>query len=185
MARISKYGVEIADRIVEYISLGYTLRDTAYAVDVSDETIRRWRDRYPDFNKRVVEASNRQWERPETLVKYHYPSYRGYKRRKIALSPDYGPKVVKDTSNDEKPLLEPLRPAKPQYVCGLPVRPETASLDQKIPPYYNTSNGSVEWVSPYPTTGRLILHRCTLDAYKQRLERERQRRTEPFIFCVA
>lgn len=53
---------------MEYISLGYILRDTAYAVDVSDETIRRWRDRYPDFNKRVVEASNRQWERPEQIL---------------------------------------------------------------------------------------------------------------------
>lgn len=67
MTRISKYGSEIADRIVEYISLGYTLCDTAYAVNVSDGTIQRWRDRYPDFNKRLVEASNRQWERHSKL----------------------------------------------------------------------------------------------------------------------
>lgn len=185
MARKSKYGVEIADRIVEYISLGYTLRDTAYAVGVSDETIRRWRDRYADFNRRVIEASNHQWERPETLVKYKSPSYRSYRRRKIAISPNYGAKTVKDPSDATKPLLEPLKPAKPQFVCGLSVRPETAKEWKKTPRYYNTSTGMVEWIDVYPPTRRLVFHRCPLDVYRQKLLEAQQDYDFTPAICVA
>ena len=62
MARKTVFTAEGADLIVKCISLGYTLTDTAYVAGVSTETIRRWREKYPDFNRRVIEASNRQWD---------------------------------------------------------------------------------------------------------------------------
>ena len=178
MGRRSKYNDKTADLIIRYISLGYTIKDTAYATDVSDETIRRWRLQYPDFNKRLVEASNQQWERPEQLIKYKQPSYRAYKRPKIALSAEYGAKTVTDTSESEKPLLEALRPSKRQTMYGLPVRPEGVKELVKTPPYYNASNGQIEWVDYYNEYDRrMILHRCSIETYKRRLERQ----NEPFI----
>lgn len=183
MARKSLFTEEGADKIVKCISLGYTLKDVAYLSGVSTETIRRWRDRYPDFNKRVVEASNYQWDHPETLITYHNPNYRKYKRRKVVLSPDYGVRTVKDTSKAAKPPLEALKPAKRQYVCGLPVRCDTVSdLSQPVPKYYNTCNGRVEWVDKYPPTGRLILRSCTLDVYKRKaLEGQARQEMPPIV----
>lgn len=183
MARKTLFTEERADKIVQCISLGYTLKDVAYLSGVSVETIRRWRDRHPDFNKRVVEASNYQWDHPEALITYHNPNYRKYKRRKVVLSPDYGARTVKDTSKAAKPPLEALKPAKRQYMCGLPVRYGTVSdLNQPVPKYYNASNGRVEWADKYPPTGRLILHSCTLDVYRRKiLERQTRQGMPPIV----
>lgn len=164
------------------ISLGYTLTDTAYAAGVSTETIRRWREKYPDFNKRVIEASNRQWDHPEALITYHNPNYRKYKRRKTPISPYYGARAVKDTSEAAKQPLEALKPAKKQYVCGLPVRHNTVdSLSVAVPRYYNASNGRVEWVDKYTLTGRLILRSCPLDVYKRKMAERQAAQEMPLI----
>ena len=184
MARKTVFTAEGADLIVKCISLGYTLTDTAYAAGVSTETIRRWRERYPDFNRRVIEASNRQWDHPEALMTYLNPNCRKYKRSKCVLSPDYGAKTVKDTSEATKQPLEALKPAKKQYVCGLPVRYGTVDdLSVPVPKYYNASNGSVEWVDKYPLTGRLTLSRCSLETYKRKM-RERQAAQEMLPIVV-
>lgn len=170
MARKTVFTAEGADLIVKCISLGYTLTDTAYAAGVSTETIRRWREKYPDFNRRVIEASNHQWDHPEALITYHNPNYRKYKRRKTPISPYYGTRAVKDTSEATKQPLEALKPAKRQYVCGLPVRHNTVDdLSVAVPRYYNARNGRVEWVDKYPPTGRLILRSCPLDVYKRKM----------------
>ncbi len=183
MARKTVFTAEGADKIVKCISLGYTLKDTATMAGVSTETIRRWRDRYPDFNKRVVEASNWQYNHPQDLITYRNPNYHKYKRRKIVLSPDYGAKMVKDTSEATKPPLRALKPAKKQYVCGLPVRYDTVpDLNQPVPKYYNASNSRVEWVDKYPPTGRLILRSCPLDVYRRKvLERQTRQEMPPIV----
>ena len=182
MARKTVFTAERANLIVKCISLGYTLTDTAYAADISTETIRRWREKYPDFNRRVIEASNRQWDHPEALITYHNPNYRKYKRRKTLISPYYGAKVVKDTSKVTKQPLEALKPAKKQYIYGLPVRHGTIKdLSAKVPRYYNASNGSVEWVDEYPLTGRLILRRCPLDVYRRKIAERQERQVLPIL----
>lgn len=183
MARKTLFTEERVNKIIQSISLGYTLRDVAYLSGVSVETIRRWRDRHPDFNRRVVEASNYQWEHPEALITYHNPNYRKYKRRKVVLSPDYGAKTVKDTSKVAETPLEALKPAKRRHIHGLPVRLDTVSdLSQPVPKYYNASNGRVEWVDKYPPTGRLILRSCPLDVYRRKmLERQASQELPPIV----
>lgn len=182
MARKTVFTAEGADKIVRCISLGYTLKDTAAMVGVSTETIRRWRDRYPDFNKRVVEASNWQYDHPQDLITYRNPYYRKYKRRKCHLSPDYGTRTVKDTSEVTKQPLEALKPAKQQYMYGLPVRYGTVSdLTQIVPKYYNASNDRVEWVDMYPPTGRLVLRSCPLDVYRRKILEGQTRQEMPPI----
>lgn len=171
MARKSLYSPERAELIVRYIKLGYALKDAAYAARVSTETIRRWREQYADFNRQMVKASNEQWEHPEDLIKYHHPTYRSYKRPKIALSEHYGAKGDQHPSLDQKPLLEPLRHPRAQFMAGLPVRPRSILYDLddlvETPPYYNAENGMVEWITKYPRDGRLVFSHCHLEVYKQ------------------
>lgn len=161
MARKSKFNQQIAEKIIKYIASGYTLKDTAEAVGLSDETIRRWRYSHSDFNEQMVEASNYQWRYSKRELRNLHPSNRIYRRQKVTLSEDYGPA-------SEKPLVESLKPSKRQYVCGLPVKPCTPDEWKETPMYYNLSSGMVEWIDRYPLTGRLTFHRCPLDVYERR-----------------
>lgn len=86
--RPTRYSEETGDKIANFIREGLTIKDACYGVGISDDTFRRWREKYPEFNKKVVEASNQQWDSAEAIAKYH-SGYRGYKRPKVHLSPDY------------------------------------------------------------------------------------------------
>lgn len=178
MARKSKFNQQIAEKIIKYIASGYTLKDTAKAVGLSDETIRRWRYSHSDFNEQMVEASNYQWGYSKRELRNLHPSNRIYRRQKVTLSEDYGPA-------SEKPLVEPLKPSKRQYMYGLPIRPCAPDKWEKTPKYYNSSSGMVEWIDVYPLTGRLTFHRCSLDVYeRKKRERALNDMFPPFIAVV-
>lgn len=160
MARKTLYSAEKAKLITRYVAMGYTLADAAYAARISTETIRRWRDRYPEFNRQVVEATNQQWSDPVTFAKYRDPKYRGYKRPKIALSEYYGAKTVVDPSSTSKAPNSGSTCVRTQSIRGLPVRSHSIfdDLDALVetPQYYNAENGMVEWIArPEPSRARV------------------------------
>lgn len=99
---------EISDKLANFIREGLTIKDACYGVGISDDTFRRWRDKHPDFNKKVVEASNRQWDSTEAIARYH-SGYRGYRRPKVRLNPDYDANVRKVSSSIEKSVREPVK----------------------------------------------------------------------------
>ncbi len=53
MARPTKYDEAKAKRLHVLFFEGLTIKDACYGVGISDDTFRRWRDKYPDFNKRL------------------------------------------------------------------------------------------------------------------------------------
>jgi len=173
MARKSKYNPQLAEKIVQFIRLGYTLKDTSLEVRISDETIRRWRNNHPDFNDAIVKASNSQWEYSRRELKRQNSGLRIYRRQKESTSKYY-------SLSNEKPVLEPLMPSQRQYVCGLPIRPCAPDKWEATPMYYNQSSGMVEWIDRYPLTGRLTFHRCPLNIYEEKMEKEALQKIFPF-----
>ena len=153
--RPSKYSEEIGDKIARFIREGLTIKDACYGVGISDDTFRRWRDKYSEFNKKVVEASNQQWESSEAIAKYH-GGYRGYRRPKMRLSPSYDQNMHSNQSEPQKPLREPLRASKPQFWMGLPVRYQSPTKLVPTPKYYNATTNRVEWIEIWPQAH--ILH---------------------------
>lgn len=97
MGRPTKYNQEVADRLILFIEQGLTIKDACCEVGVSPDTCSRWRQKYPEFAKKFMEASKKQlWGSADALAKYHH--YRPY-RRKVGV---YLP-------SRQKPLREPLR----------------------------------------------------------------------------
>lgn len=168
MARPTKYDEQKADKLARFILEGLTIKDACYGVGISDDTFRRWRMRYPDFNKKVVEASNRQWESSDAIAKYHN-GYRGYKRPKIALSVNYDTKTQTPPPDDEKTLLEPLKRPRKQFYLGLPVRYERPSELVPTPKYYNATTGRVEWIDS-KCYGRPVFSSCSAEVYLRKLQ---------------
>lgn len=163
MPRKTVYNEQLAAKIIDFISLGYTLKDTADEVGLSDETIRRWRVKFPSFNEAMVRASNEQWNHSKTFLKRQCRGNRVYRRQKVALM---SPSIKVES---QKPVIEPLRPSKRQYVCGLPVRPCQQTEMVETSKYYNSSTDMVEWIDRYPWTGRLTFHRCPREKYEEQL----------------
>ncbi len=80
MGRPTKYNQEVADRLILFIEQGLTVKDACYGVNISPDTCSRWRQKYPEFAERFMEASRKQlWGSANALAKYHH--YRPYKRR--------------------------------------------------------------------------------------------------------
>ncbi len=80
MGRPTKYNQEVADRLILFIEQGLTVKDARYGVNISPDTCSRWRQKYPEFAERFMEASRKQlWGSANALAKYHH--YRPYKRR--------------------------------------------------------------------------------------------------------
>ncbi len=84
MTRPVKYNEEVALKIGDFLRSGLTITDACYGANISDNTFRRWRDRYPEFNEIVEEASYKGWQDVEALAKYHY---RGYTRKGATKRP--------------------------------------------------------------------------------------------------
>lgn len=80
MGRPTKYNQEVADRLILFVEQGLTVKDACYGVNISPDTCSRWRQKYPEFAKRFMEASKRQlWGSADALAKYHH--YRPYRRK--------------------------------------------------------------------------------------------------------
>lgn len=81
MGRPTKYNQEVADRLILFVEQGLTVKDACYGVNISTDTCSRWRQKYPEFAKKFMEASKKQlrWGSADALAKYHH--YRPYKRR--------------------------------------------------------------------------------------------------------
>ena len=168
--RPSKYTEELGSKIARHILEGLTIKDACFGAGISDDTFRRWRDKYPEFNKKVVEASNRQWENSAAIAKYH-SGYRGYKRPKMRLSPDYDENMRKVSSTMEKALREPLKRPQPQFWMGLPVKYQAPEEFVPTPKYYNATTERVEWIEK-DLYGRCVFHTCRPETYiRKRQER--------------
>lgn len=61
MSRKSKFTKEVTERILILIRDGYTVSDVCRGARISTDTFYRWCDKYPDFHKAVVEATDLQW----------------------------------------------------------------------------------------------------------------------------
>lgn len=173
--RPTRYSEEIGDKLARFIREGLTIKDACYGVGISDDTFRRWRDKYPEFNKKVVEASNQQWESAEAIAKYHN-GYRGYKRPKMRLNPNYDANMRKVSSSSQKPLTEALKRPRPQFWMGLPVKYQTPEELVPMPKYYNATTNRVEWVEK-DFDGRCIFHTCRPETFLRK-QREKAWREE-------
>lgn len=182
MARPTKYDEVKAEKIARFIFEGLTIKDACYGVGISDDTFRRWRDKYPDFNKKIVEATNRQWESSEAIAKYHQ-GYRGYKRPKIALSPNYGKKTHTLLFDEKKPLTGLLNRSQPQFYLGLPVRYQRPEELVPTPKYYNATTDRVEWIDT-KCYGRPIFSSCSPEVYRRKLQEKALRAAMDDWFVV-
>lgn len=96
MARPTKYNQEVADKLILFIEQGLTVKDACYGVNISPDTCSRWRQRYPGFAEKFMEASKKQlWGSADALAKYHH--YRPYKR-KVGVLPTFTPKTPRKAS---------------------------------------------------------------------------------------
>ncbi len=107
MARPTKYNQEVADRLILFIEQGLTVKDACYGVNISPDTCSRWRQRYPEFAERFMEASKKQlWESADALAKYHH--YRPYRRKVGVCLP-----------SRQRPLEKPLRGLQDYFAGGV------------------------------------------------------------------
>ncbi|MBR2998430.1 transposase [Candidatus Saccharibacteria bacterium] len=181
--RPTKYTEELGDKIARHILEGLTIKDACYGAGISDDTFRRWREKYPEFNKKVVEASNKQWESSEAIAKYH-SGYRPYRRPKTYLSPDYDENVRKVSSVPQNPAKEPLMPPRPQFWMGLPVKYQAPDGELvPTPRYYNATTDRVEWVER-DFRGRCVFHTCRSETYVRKLQEQAWRAELDSIITV-
>lgn len=162
MARPTKYNEKTAEGVVELIKQGYNLRAVAKAFSVSEASLSRWRERYPDFNKAVVLATKEQNARVCRLS-----DVRPYKR-KAYISPQYSQKPL--TSSQVLPKEEKARP-QPQTWRGLPIKPRP--LEYEPTGYY--VNPQTERVERIDKNG--VLYSCPMWVWE---EKHRQN-YNPFI----
>ncbi len=153
--------------MANFILEGLTIKDACFGVGVSDDTFRRWREKYPEFNKKVVDASNHQWNNAAALAKYH-SGYRGYKRPKMPFNLG-GRDDIRKT--EAKPLLEPLKRPQPQFWMGLPIKYQIPRELKPTPKYYNAIRKRVEWVER-DSCGICVLHTCQPATYIRKLEKQ-------------
>lgn len=152
MARPTKYNTEIAKGVVELVGRGYNLRAAARANGVSEASISRWRERYADFNKALVLATNEQNDKACRLS-----GVRPYKR-KAYISPQYSPEPLIIT-----PLLkEEQMSNQPKTWRGLPIKPRP--LDYEPTGYY--LNPNTERVEQIDQNG--VLHSCPMWVWEQK-----------------
>lgn len=161
MARPTKYSQKLAEKLIDFISSGLTIKDACKGCDISEDSFGRWRKQHPDFNRRVAESSSIQWKNAESLAKY---GYRSYKRNQKLTAAKYS-----------KPLLPQIipQPKKKPTFLGLPIRSKMPPRSIETKPYFNESNRQIERIDK-----KGIFHTCSLAAYKKKLE---QKNDDPFI----
>lgn len=88
MARPTKFSEETSERLLNFISAGFTITQACRGVNISTDTCSRWRQKDLDFNKKFIEATkSQQWGSAAALAKYGCRTY----KRKARISPNYGP----------------------------------------------------------------------------------------------
>lgn len=87
MSRKMKLTEQIWEIIVGGVRDGYTITDACAMANVGRSTFYKWLEKYPDFNKAIVEATDLQWKYAYWRVRN---GYRGYKRPHLVRpSKDY------------------------------------------------------------------------------------------------
>ncbi|MBR2989712.1 hypothetical protein IKF40_02170 [Candidatus Saccharibacteria bacterium] len=161
MARPSKFNPQVAEKIIDFLLDGLSIKDACFGTDISESSFARYRQQNPKFEQAVQDAlASRQWGCAEAVKKYH-SSQRHYGKETSTIG-------INTRLEARKPLETALRSPegqfekrkRPQTYMGLPIRYEpleTYELDVK--PFVNPHNESVEWVKDG------ILHRCYLDKW--------------------
>lgn len=191
MARPTKFDQKTADKILDFIRSGLSMKDACFGVGIGESSFARYRKQYPEFGEAVQEALlARQWNSPEAIKRYHS------KQKKIntintafavqnALSEieEKTLRHINTSFGDGKALAEALRASEeqsseredPQFYAGLPIRQEPLeTYDFDVEPFINPKYDCVEWVKDG------VLHSCPL-----RLWLERQKpKPEPWFIVV-
>lgn len=153
-------------KIADFIREGLTIKDACYGVGISTDTFTRWRNRYPEFNELIAEASRREWGTASAVAKY---GYRGYRRKEAYNLP-------KSSEKPHKPLYIASQGQSfsglTEVESGLPVR-FTVSPVFPCKPYINGNNGKVEWRDK-----KGVLSTCRQEVWERK---HRPPRPTPFI----
>lgn len=157
MARPSRYSSELARKIVDFISSGLTLKDACKGCNISEDTLSRWRKKHPDFDRRIAECSDLQWNNAKSLAKY---GYRPYRRIQRPLRAKY--------HNDIMPHVIAGIKKEPTF-AGLPIRERAPIRIKETPPYFNKTTGQIERID---SNG--IFRACSLAAFRRKQERRRE-----------
>ena len=160
MSRPSKFSKEIEDKFVNFISDGFSIRLACKGCDVSEDSVSRWRKKYPNFNKKIVEASDCSWKDSKSLAKYGKTPYKRFQRA-------YTPIL---SSHHHSSITTKLSFPK---VFNLPIRKEYPPDMRKTDPYFNQSTRKVEWID---TNG--VFHVCPVEKYYNLIRRKND---SPFI----
>lgn len=164
MARPTKFNQDIAKGVANLLRQGYNLRAAAQVFGVSEASLSRWRERYPEFNKAVAKATREQNERA-----CHLSGVRPYKR-KVHISPQYSPKPL--VSHQPSTKEEKVR-RQPQTWLGLPIRPRPLDYDEPTGYYLNPNTERVERIDQNG-----VLHSCPMWVWE---EKQRPRPILPFV----
>lgn len=145
MARPTKYNKKTVDLLKKFLRDGFTIRQACYGADISEDTFSRWRIRYPEFNKAVNEATNRQWESSLSLAKYGCRTYKRPSRpttvfNNISEKPqeNFESRLHAFVNGDKNE-------ASKRKFHGLPKRYMTMGAEKLNTYYYDPSNGLVFW----------------------------------------
>lgn len=165
MARPTKYNHDIAEGAVGLIQQGYNLRAAASAFGVSESSLSRWRDKYPEFNKKVILATKEQNERTCRLS-----GVRPYKR-KAYLSPSYSPEpLIKTQAEEEKVRYEP------KTWLGLLIKPQPLEYEP-TDPYLNPNTKCVEWIDKGG-----VFHTCPMWVWEEKHRPKQESILDSFTF---
>lgn len=165
MARPRKISKGVEQRILELIGQGFCIKETAREVCVSDITIKRHREKNPEFNRRFLIASKQSEYKIRDLKRLGIRTY----RRKVEISPDYG------EITHQKPPVVAYSKNKPETWMGLPIRPRPLDYSKDTGYYLNPNTAHVEIIQ------NRIVRVCPMSLWE---DRHKPQRPEPFYGAV-
>ena len=159
MSRPSKYNPETTEKFLNLVEEGYTIKIACKKIGITNMTLTRWKNRYPDFTEKLEKATSKQWMNIDNL---HKAGIRVYKR-----------KTNKQPSSAQKPFKSGLNTSQsqsssedtPQLIEGLVVRSGSIVDDRPYTPCINPNNGMVEYLKRQ--NGTEIKHFCTIEAFRK------------------
>ncbi len=80
MSRPSKYSPETTEKFLSLVEEGYPIKIACKKIGITNMTLTRWKNRYPDFAEKLVKATSKQWMNIDNL---HKAGIRVYKRKTI------------------------------------------------------------------------------------------------------
>lgn len=169
MARPRKISKGVEQKILELLEKGLCVSHVAREVCLSDVTIKRQRERDPEFNKRFLQASMRGEENIRNLKRLGIRTY----RRSASLSPNYydeTPKMPSKASESHSETEKDLR-----VWMGLPIHPRPLDYSVDTEYYLNPDTAHVEII----VDG--VVRVCPMDLWE---ERHKPQRPEPFYGAV-